>query len=311
MPENKLYPPEGLRPPSSFTLQSLREALEQGTVLESIVQRCDPHHDLHLSLGGVPARIPRAEVLSPWLSGAERDISILSRVGKPVCFQVTDIRADEKGAPMALFSRRAVQEQALDYFLEHLGPGSVVTAVVTHLESFGAFLDIGCGIVAMLPIEYISVSRISHPKDRFRPGQKILAAVRSVDREKRRFTMTHRELLGTWMENASWFRPGETVRGIVRSVKSYGTFIELAPNLSGLADARADLQPGDGVSVYIKSIRPERMKIKLHVIEKLPLPGGPEPLRYQITDGVLDRWVYSPAGYEKEPVETVFTAAGP
>ncbi len=311
MPENKLYPPEGLRPPSSFTLQSLREALEQGTVLESIVQRCDLHHDLHLSLGGVPARIPRAEVLSPWLSGAERDISILSRVGKPVCFQVTDIRADEKGAPMALLSRRAVQEQALDYFLEHLGPGSVVTAVVTHLESFGAFLDIGCGIVAMLPIEYISVSRISHPKDRFRPGQKILAAVRSVDREKRRFTMTHRELLGTWMENASWFRPGETVRGIVRSVKSYGTFIELAPNLSGLADARADLQPGDGVSVYIKSIRPERMKIKLHVIEKLPPPGEPEPLRYQITDGVLDRWVYSPAGYEKEPVETVFTAAGP
>ena len=311
MPENKLYPPEGLRPPASFTLQGLREALEQGTVLESIVQRCDLHHDLHLSLGGVPARIPRAEVLSPWLSGAERDISILSRVGKPVCFSVTDIRADEKGAPMALLSRRAVQERALDHFLEHLGPGSVVTAVVTHLESFGAFLDIGCGIVAMLPIEYISVSRISHPKDRFRPGQKILAAVRSVDREKRRFTMTHRELLGTWMENASWFRPGETVRGIVRSVKSYGTFIELAPNLSGLADARADLQPGDGVSVYIKSIRPERMKIKLHVIEKLPLPGEPEPLRYQITDGVLDRWVYSPAGYEKEPVETVFTAAGP
>ena len=29
MPENKLYPPEGLRPPSSFTLQSLREAMEQ------------------------------------------------------------------------------------------------------------------------------------------------------------------------------------------------------------------------------------------------------------------------------------------
>ena len=311
MPENKLYPPEGLRPPAAFTLQSLREALEAETVLESVVQRCDSRHDLHLSLGGIPARIPRAEVLSPWISGAERDIAILSRVGKPACFQVTDIRADEKGAPTALLSRRAVQERALDYFLEHLGPGSVVSAVVTHLESFGAFLDIGCGVVAMLPIEYISVSRISHPRDRFRPGQKILTAVRSVDRERRRFTMTHKELLGTWMENASWFSTGETVRGVVRSVKSYGTFIELAPNLSGLADAREDLRPGDGVSVYIKSIRPERMKIKLQVIEKLPPREAPEPLRYQITDGVLDRWVYSPAGYEKPAVETVFTAAGP
>ena len=37
----------------------------------------------------------------------------------------------------------------------------------------------------------------------------------------------------------------------------------------------------------------------------------PEPLRYQITDGVLDRWVYSPAGYEKPAVETVFTAEDP
>ena len=199
MPENKLYPPEGLRPPSSFTLQSLREAMEQNTVLEDRVLRCDAGHNLLLSLGGIQARIPREEVLSPWISGAQRDIAVLSRVGKPACFLVTALRADEKGAPTALLSRRAVQERAMDFFLEHLRPGSVVTAVVTHLESFGAFLDIGCGIVAMLPIEHISVSRISHPKERFRPGQKILAAVRSIDREKRRITMTHKELLVTWM----------------------------------------------------------------------------------------------------------------
>ena len=89
-------------------------------------------------------------------------------------------------------------------------------------------------------------------------------------------------------------------------MKDYGSFIELAPNLSGLADAREGLSPGDGVSVYIKSIRPERMKIKLQVIEKLP-PSPAEPLRYQVTDGKLDRWVYSPPNYEKAAVETVFT----
>ena len=311
MPENRQYLPEGLRPQAPITLTVLQEAMAAGTILESPVERCDTRYTLHLPLGSTEGLMPRQEVLSPWISGAERDIAVLSRVGKPTCFQVTDIHADEKGAPVALLSRRAVQERALADFLEHLGPGSVVTAVVTRLESFGAFLDIGCGIVAMLPIEYISVSRISHPGERFQPGQKILAAVRSVDKERRRFTMTHRELLGTWMENASRFRPGETVRGIVRSVKEYGSFVELAPNLSGLADAKEGLRPGDGVSVFIKSIRPERMKIKLQVIEALPPPSAPEPLRYQITDGVLDRWVYSPPGYEKTPVETVFTPPAP
>lgn len=311
MPENILFPPEGLRPQPAFSLQSLQTAQESGAILEAFVQRCDVHRDLHLLLGPIAGMLPREEALAPWISGAERDISILSRVGKQTCFTVTAISADEKGAPVARLSRRAAQEKAMDYFLQHLVPGSVVSAKVTHLAAFGAFLDIGCGIIAMLPIEHISVSRIAHPKDRFRVGQKILAAVKSVDRENRRFTMTHRELLGTWMENASYFRPGETVRGTVRSVKEYGSFIELAPNLSGLVDTRENLHPGDGVSVYIKSIRPERMKIKLQLIETLPPEPVPQPLRYQITDGVLSRWVYSPPNYEKAPVETIFKAAVP
>ena len=310
MPENKLYPPEGLRPPVPLTLDRLREALESGDILEALVQRCGVDHTLRLTLGGVQGCIPREEAVAPWISGAERDIAVLSRVGKPTCFTVTALEADEKGAPAALLSRRAAQEQAMAYFLERLEPGTVLTGRVTRLESFGAFVDVGCGIIAMLPIEHISVSRISHPRERFQEGQKILAAVWSLDRETRRITLTHRELLGTWMDNASRFRPGETVRGVVRTVKDYVSFIELAPNLSGLADAKERLSPGDGVSVYIKSIRPERMKIKLQVIEKLP-SAPTEPLRYQVTDGKLERWVYSPPNYEKAPVETVFTAPSP
>ena len=310
MPENKLYPPEGLRPPVPLTFDRLRDALESGEILEAPVQRCGVDHTLYLNLGGVQARIPREEAVAPWISGAERDIAVLSRVGKPTCFTVTALEADEKGAPVALLSRRAAQERAMAYFLERLEPGAVLTGRVTRLESFGAFVDVGCGIVAMLPIEHISVSRISHPRERFQEGQKILTAVWSLDREARRITLTHRELLGTWMDNASRFRPGETVRGVVRTVKDYGSFIELAPNLSGLADAKERLSPGDGVSVYIKSIRPERMKIKLQVIEKLP-PAPPEPMQYQITDGKLERWVYSPPNYEKPVVETVFTAPSP
>lgn len=306
MPENKSFPPEGLRPSVSFSLAGLREASEQEEILVSTAQRCDAAHTLFFSLSGIQGVMPREEAVAPWISGANRDIAVLSRVGKPTCFMVQRVEADEKGAPLVRLSRRAAQEKAMDSFLQTLTPGDLLTGRVTRLESFGAFVDVGCGIVAMLPIEHISTSRISHPKDRFLPGQKILTAVRAFDREQRRITLTHRELLGTWMENASRFQPGETVRGIVRTVKEYGSFIELAPNLSGLADVKEQLAPGDCVSVYIKSIRPERMKVKLQVIEKLPPLTEPEPIRYQVTDGHLDHWVYSPPNYEKPPVETVF-----
>ncbi len=309
MPENKLFLPEGLRPAAPPTLSSLREALEHGEILEAPVQRCDTGHTLHISLGGTRGQISRPEAIAPWVNGSGRDIAVLSRVGKPVCFKIQSLQADEKGAPVAVLSRKAAQEDAMSFFLEHLEPGAVLTCRVVRLESYGAFLDIGCGIIAILPIELISISRIQHSGVRLREGEKILAAVRSFDRENRRITMTLRELLGTWMENASQFTPGETVQGTVRSVKEYGSFIELAPNLSGLADTREELVPGDRVSVYIKSIRPERMKTKLQVIEKLPPLAEPEPLRYWITDGQIDRWTYSPPGYEKEPVETVFSSS--
>ena len=311
MPENKLFPPEGLRPPTPCSLQLLQSAASDGSILEGTADHCDGELALHLSLDGIRGYIPPREVISPWVSGAQREISVLSRVGRRVCFTVQSVTADEKGAPLALLSRAKAQEQALAWFLSNLRPGSVITARITSLAPFGAFADMGCGVIAMLPLEHISVSRISHPADRFSPGQKILAVIRTIDPERRRFTLTHRELLGTWMDNASRFQVGDTVTGIVRSIREYGTFIELTPNLSGLADNREGICEGDAVSVRIRSIRPENMKVKLQLIDRLPPPENPAPLRYQITDGVLERWIYSPPGCVKTPVETDFTEARP
>ena len=298
MPENKLYPPEGLSAPVPLTLSALRDAQSSGAVLEAAALRCDAALCLHFQFGSVTA----------WITGAGRDIAVLSRVGKPVCFTVTDLSADAKGAPVALLSRKQAQEDAITALEALLRPGAVVTGRIVGMEPFGAFVDIGRGIVALLPTAYISAARIRHPRERFQIGQKILAVVKSLDRASHRITLTHRELLGTWLENASLFAPGDTVQGIVRGIQDYGAFIELTPNLSGLTDRREDLHEGDAVSVTLRSIRPERMKIKLQVIEVLPGPAEPAPLAYQISDGVLDRWVYSPANYEGTPVITDFTA---
>lgn len=309
MPENRLFLPEGIRPPSLCTPERLRATAEHGEILESTVRRCSSDHTLHFSFNGAEGILPRQDAVAPWISGASREISVLSRVGKQTCFTVSDVTVNESGIPVAHVSRRAAQEKAMAHFLNHLREGMVLQCRITRLESFGVFADIGCGIIAMLPVERISISRIAHPAERFRPGQCFPAAVLNFDRGARRITLTHRELLGTWLENAQCFPSGETVPGIVRSVKEYGSFIELSPNLSGLADAREGLRPGDGVSVLIKSIRPERMKVKLQVIEKLPAPAAPLPLHYHITDGTLEHWVYSPPEYEFSPIETRFKAS--
>lgn len=170
-------------------------------------------------------------------------------------------------------------------------------------------MDIGCGIPSLLTVDCISVSRISHPADRFTVGEYIPVVIRSIDRENDRIFVTHRELLGTWEENAAAFSPTETVSGIVRSIEDYGIFVELAPNLAGLAEVKPHVHVGDVASVYIKSIIPSRMKIKLVLIDACPGTALPPPTRKYFIDQScvthIDRWLYSPPGCAKI-IETVF-----
>lgn len=286
---------------------SLSRAMGLGIVLEGTALLCDEKHDLLVRVGPFTGRIPREETALGIADGSTRDIAILSRVGKPVSFLVEALE-ERDGELCPLLSRRKAQEKALEYLLTHWVPGQIVPATVTHLEPFGAFVDVGCGVPSMIGVERLSVSRISHPKDRLRVGQEIYAAVLSLDREQRRVVLTHRELLGTWEENAALFRPGMTVPGYVRGLKDYGAFVELTANLSGLAECKAGIQEGDRVSVYLKSILPERMKLKLLIIDLLPPLEEPEPSRYFITSGVLDAWSYAPAGCKKAGGETIFSS---
>ena len=69
--------------------------------------------------------------------------------------------------------------------------------------------------------------------------------------------------------------------------------MELTPNLSGLAEPNFDLRVGDAISVYIKSIIPERLKIKLVALRKLDPETLPQrPLPYFRTTGHMDQWRY-------------------
>ena len=129
--------------------------------------------------------------------------------------------------------------------------------------------------------------------------------VKAID-ENGRITLSQKELLGTWEENASKFAPGETVPGVIRSVEEYGIFVELAPNLAGLAEYVSGPREGDSAGVYIKSINPERMKIKLIIVDYFSGSGKSPAADYFIKDGHIDRWIYSPETSIKR-VETDFT----
>lgn len=307
--EMQFYP-EGHRlntPENTAAVQSpaaLSEAMREGRILEARALMCDSNHDLIVDLGGMRGIIPREEGALGIKEGSVRDIAILSRVNRPVSFLVQDFVRDADGRITALLSRRAAQELCQARYIEALRPGDVIPARVTHLEPFGVFADIGCGISALLPVDGISVSRIGHPRERFLPGMDIRVVVKS--KENGRVNLTHKELLGTWLENACRFQAGETVGGVIRSIESYGVFVELTPNLAGLAETKANIFPGQQASVFIKSVLPARMKVKLIIIETFDSePRRPQPPEYFFTGEHMDEFVYSPPQSEKR-ICTIF-----
>ena len=79
------------------------------------------------------------------------------------------------------------------------------------------------------------------------------------------------------------------------------------PNLAGLAESCPDLRPGQAVSVYIKSILPEKMKIKLVIVNRALGQSHRFDLHYFLTEGHIDRWVYSTPESKKQIV-TEFAA---
>ena len=304
------YRPEGMlldTPHNKQLLQSLntlQESMNQNDILEGRALVCDSSHNLIVDLGCCRGLMPRAETVLGLEDGSTRDIAIISRVGKPVCFRVTGFATGADGTVIPLLSRKKVQEECRREYAATLRPGDIVDAKITHLESFGCFVDIGCGITSLIPIDAISVSRIAHPGDRFRTGQSIRAVVRSID-EWERITLSHKELLGTWAENAALFQPGETVAGIIRSVEDYGIFVELTPNLAGLAESRAGVCPGQHASVYIKSLIPEKMKIKLIVIDAFDAAYIPSPPVYYAQGDHIAYWRYSSPSSDRV-IESVF-----
>lgn len=170
-------------------------------------------------------------------------------------------------------------------------PGDIVAAQVLYCTKHTVFCQVG-QTSAHMHVNRCRISRLRHCDEAFSPGDRLFAAV--LGSEDCQLVLSGREVLGTWEENAAKFRQGQIVTGTVRSVLRYGIFVELLPNLCGLAEFREGLAPGDGVRVYIRAILPQKHKLKLEIRQVLPQPPAPGIPEYFITSGHIRRWEYYP-----------------
>ncbi len=274
-----------------LSVEQLIIAKSRGTILQATALLFDVKRRICFEFGEYKAIMPFEETAYYPDNSEIKDIAILSKVGQKVCFIITDIDFTSAD-PIFILSRREAQLRCYEDYLSDKKPGDVINCRVTHIERYGAFCDIGCGIAGLLHIDCLSVSRIATPHDRVYKGQTIRSVIKSFD-ERGRVLLTLKELLGDWDENAACFSAGETVVGVVRSIEEYGIFIELLPNLSGLAEPVVGLEIGQSVSVYIKSIIPEKMKVKLAIVGVLEDAVINHKLHYFYNENHIDKFCYA------------------
>lgn len=148
------YRAEGLcRNANHLRREELYHCITTGEVLQSTALAFDTERRLRFELGGQRAYMPFEECVDVGPQEEIKDIAVLTRVGRPTCFIITGTEVDENGEEVFLLSRSLAQRLCRRQYLDTLEAGSVIPCTVTHIENFGAFCDIGCGIAALLPID--------------------------------------------------------------------------------------------------------------------------------------------------------------
>lgn len=232
-------------------------------ILQGIVKYCDKDYNLHVELkNGMHGIIPRQEIeaINVDEKGYPKENLCIGKVHKYVQFKLK-----EKDGDKLIFSRKDVQQEVLNSVKTDLKVGDNIKGIVKNITPYGAFIDIGGGVVGLAYIEDLSVARIKTPYERLKIGQNVNIVVKSINRETGKISLSYKDTLGTWEENAKKFSVGMNTKGIIRETEKNknGIFIELTPNLVGMAEYKEGLKYGEKVDLYIKKIDYDKKKVKV------------------------------------------------
>ena len=123
---------------------------------------------------------------------------------------------------------------------EKYPPGTRLKGVVRNVTNFGVFVGIDDdGIDGLIHVSDISwTQKIRDPKDLFKKGDEVEAAVLKIDKESEKFSLGIKQLhRNPWEDVPSKYPVGTKITGKVTSVADFGVFVELEEGIEGLVYA--------------------------------------------------------------------------
>lgn len=204
----------------------------------------------------------------------------------------------DKDKNRVAFSIKAATNDPWDEIRDELEEGDTVKAVVSNIEDYGAFLDLGNDIEGFLHISEISWKKnLKHPNEVLAIGQELTVEITEIDFDKRKLRMSLKKLLPKPFDTFKQkHKVGDVVSAKVLNITDFGAFLDIG-DIEGLLhneDAswsrdfkcKDSLKSGETLNVKIIKIDSEKEKVSLSLKELSDSPIAEFSKKHRVGDTI-------------------------
>lgn len=135
---------------------------------------------------GVDGLVPLRELSWKHVARAEDVL----KIGQQVSVSIQDIDLTRRRISLSL---RAAEGDPWLKVAERLAEGQEVSGKVEKVEDFGAFVELGDGVTALLPRSEMSLGKGETPHSRYKKGVDVTARILTIQPEQRRIALSLKE----------------------------------------------------------------------------------------------------------------------
>jgi small subunit ribosomal protein S1 len=213
----------------------LQQAHERNEVISARVVNYNKG-GLLVNLDGVRGFVPASQVSGISRGPDTQKQSDMARlVDTDLSLKVIEINRNRNR--LILSERQAVQESReskKDELLSTLREGDVRTGTISSVCDFGAFVDIG-GADGLVHLSEISWSRVKHPGEVLKIGDKVQVQILSIDNDRKRIALSiKRTQSEPWTRAGERYQLGQIIEGTITQLASFGAFARIEDGIEGL-----------------------------------------------------------------------------
>ncbi|KGI56988.1 30S ribosomal protein S1 [Campylobacter sp. MIT 97-5078] len=247
------------------------DIVEEDKIIKGVIKKITSY-GMFVDVGGVDGLVHYSEISYK----GHVNPNALYKEGDSVSVKAIKYDKDKKHLSLSI---KAAQPDPWKEIKDSLELGDTIKVIVSNIENYGAFVDLGNDIEGFLHISELSWDKnIKHPRDYISKGQELEVEVIEIDPNQKRLRVSLKNLLAKpFDEFVKKYKVGDIIRGKVSSLTNFGAFIVI-DGIEALLhnedcswdrnDKCKDLYKiGDELEVKIIKIDPENQKVSLSIRE--------------------------------------------